>query len=88
MTILTFPITPSTQAVRATVYRLGTTFPGWLIELDESEDGRPSVSAQHRATGGVLSAHWDHRGWAVLNEDMDVVTRSADLSVAISSAIA
>lgn len=88
MSILFFATTPTTQAVLATVYKLGETFPGWLIELDESEDGQPSVSAQHRTSGGMLSAHWDHRGWAVLNEDLNVVARSADLSVAISNAIA
>lgn len=87
MSILSFPAIPTTQAVLATVYRLTQTFPGWLIELDMSEDGRPSVSAQHRATGGGLSAHWDHRGWAVVNEDMVVVAHSTNLSDALSGAI-
>jgi hypothetical protein len=74
--------------VLAVVYRLRAAFPGWSIELDESEDGRPCVSALHRTAGGALSAHWDHRGWAVLTEDMRIVTRSGDLSTALSSALA
>ena len=88
MTVVAFPSPiPSTQAVLATIYKLGHSFPRWSLELDVSEDGRPSVTAERRATGGSLSAHWDHRGWAVLDEDMGVVAHAADLWTALSRAL-
>lgn len=88
MTILHFPSTPSPQAVLAALYRLAQRFPAWALELDVSEDGRPSVSAEHRKAGGILSAHWDRRGWAVVTEDGQVVALCPDLSEALGGALA
>jgi len=87
MTIVQFPSIPSPQAVLAALYRLGQQFPAWTLEVDVSEDGRPSVSALHRAAGGSVSAHWDHRGWAVLDEDMGLVAHGADLSTTLSGVL-
>ncbi len=89
--ILPFPSAthPTPQAVLAAIYALASRHRAWSLEMEVSEDGRPSVSVVHRTAGGFMSAHWMPGGWAVVAEDMaTVVCRSPDLSAALTASLA
>ena len=79
---------PTGPVVVAEVARLASFLPGWLLEVHYADDGRPSVSAEHRLTRRVVGAHWDDTGhWAVLAESGVLMTSAPDLASALQSAL-
>lgn len=90
MAVVTFPSRlPPTQDVLETLYRLTEALPAWDFELDQGEDdGRPSVCAEHRVTGVILSAHWGGNQWGVVTEGGALMSRSTDLFEALQRALA
>lgn len=89
MTVVSFPPRPpSSQEVLEAVYRLTEALPGWRFEVDKAQDdGCPSVSAEHLATGVMMGAHWGGNHWGVVTEGGTLVYRSTELLEALRRAL-
>jgi hypothetical protein len=71
----------------AEVTRLAASYRNWLLEVHYADDGRPSVSAEHRQAKRVLSAHWDAGEWHVVTEFGKSVANAPDLATALEPAL-
>lgn len=87
MTVINFPTRPTAQTTAPVVMRLGPSFPGWAMDCHAAEDGQAWVELEHRATGGLLGAHWARGEWAVLDKDFLEVSRATSLPDALRRAL-